>query len=103
MSGDLLVGAARHSLEPPLDLPLVGFVRQTHDATGYGRWGLETSAIALVAPDCERILIETGVRAAEELFPDATPWDWEQVDGVGGRYRRPCRRIRSFPPTAPER
>ena len=47
MSGDLLVGAARHSLEPPLDLPLVGFVRQTHDATGYGRWGLETSAIAL--------------------------------------------------------
>ena len=34
-------------LEPPLDLPLVGFVRQTHDATGYGRCGLETSAIAL--------------------------------------------------------
>ena len=45
--GNLLVGAARLSLEPPLDLPLVGFVRQTHDATGYGRWGLETSAIAL--------------------------------------------------------
>ena len=39
MSGDLLVGAARLSLEPPLDLPLVGFVRQTHDATGYGKWG----------------------------------------------------------------
>lgn len=48
MSGEqLLVGAARLSLEPPLDLPLVGFVRQTHDATGYGRWGLETSAVAL--------------------------------------------------------
>jgi hypothetical protein len=45
--GDLLVGAARLSLEPPLDLPLVGFVRQTHDATGYGRCALETSAIAL--------------------------------------------------------
>ncbi len=45
--GELLVGAARHSLEPPLDLPLVGFVRQTHDATGYGDWGLETTAIAL--------------------------------------------------------
>ena len=44
---DLLAGAARLSLEPPLDLPLVGFVRQTHDATGYGRFGLETSAIAL--------------------------------------------------------
>jgi neutral ceramidase len=45
--GDLLVGSARLSLEPPLDLPLVGFVRQTHDATGYGRCELETSAIAL--------------------------------------------------------
>jgi len=45
--GELLVGAARLSLEPPLGLPLVGFVRQIHDATGYGRWGLETSAIAL--------------------------------------------------------
>ena len=47
MSVELLAGAARHSLEPPLGLPLVGFVRQTHDATGYGRWGLETTAIAL--------------------------------------------------------
>ena len=44
---DLRAGAARLSLEPPLGLPLVGFVRQTHDATGYGRFGLETSAIAL--------------------------------------------------------
>ncbi len=47
MTGALLAGAARHSLEPPLDLPLVGFVRQAHDATGYGSLGLETSAIAL--------------------------------------------------------
>ena len=47
MSGALLAGAARLPLEPPLGLPLVGFVRQTHDATGYGRWGLETSALAL--------------------------------------------------------
>ena len=48
MTGDeLLIGAARLSLEPPLNLPLVGFVRQTHDATGYGTWGLETSAIAV--------------------------------------------------------
>lgn len=42
MTGELLAGAARHSLEPPLDSPLVGFVRQTHDATGSGEWGLET-------------------------------------------------------------
>jgi hypothetical protein len=47
VTGELLVGAARLSLEPPLGLPLVGFVRQTHDATGYGRFGLESSAIAL--------------------------------------------------------
>ena len=54
--GALLVGAARLSLEPPLGLPLVGFVRQTHDATGYGRWGLETSAIA-VEQDGLRIVL----------------------------------------------
>jgi hypothetical protein len=28
-----------------------------------------------VAPECEQILVETGVRAAEELFPEAEPWD----------------------------
>jgi hypothetical protein len=28
-----------------------------------------------VAPECERLLVETGVRAAESLFPDAEPWD----------------------------
>ena len=47
MTDELLVGAARHALEPPLGLPLVGFVRQTQDATGYGRFGLETTAIVL--------------------------------------------------------
>ena len=30
-----------------------------------------------VAPECERLLVETGVRAAEELFPDAAPWAGE--------------------------
>src|SRR5690349_20288915 len=44
---ELRAGAARHSLEPPLGLPLIGFVRQAHDATGYGELGLETTAIAL--------------------------------------------------------
>jgi hypothetical protein len=47
VSGELRAGAARLSLEPPLGLPLVGFVRQTHDATGYGRLGLETTAVVL--------------------------------------------------------
>lgn len=27
-----------------------------------------------VAPECEQILVETGVRAAEELFPEREPW-----------------------------
>ena len=45
--GELRAGSARLSLEPPLDLPLIGFMRQTHDATGYGRWGLETTAVGL--------------------------------------------------------
>ncbi len=56
VSGALLAGAARHSLEPPLDLPLIGFVRQTHDATGYGRLGLETTAIGLEL-DGERVVL----------------------------------------------
>ncbi len=43
----LLVGAARLPLAPPLDLPLIGFVRQAHDATGYGKLPLETSAIGI--------------------------------------------------------
>src|SRR5438445_12709945 len=39
-------GAARLPLSPPLDLPMVGFVRQPSTATGYGRHELETTAIA---------------------------------------------------------
>ena len=35
-------GAARLPLSPPLDLPMVGFVRQPSTATGYGRHELET-------------------------------------------------------------
>jgi hypothetical protein len=31
-----------------------------------------------VAPDCERILVETAVRLAEELFPGCEPWDAER-------------------------
>ena len=56
MNGGLLAGAARLPLDPPLDLPLVGFVRQTHDATGYGRFGLETGAIGLEHEGCRVVL-----------------------------------------------
>jgi len=30
---------------------------------------------AHVAPECEQLLVENGVRAAEELFPGTEPWD----------------------------
>jgi len=33
---------------------------------------------AHVAPACEQILVETAVRAAEDLFPDADPWDGDR-------------------------
>jgi hypothetical protein len=52
----LLVGAARLPLAPPLDLPLIGFVRQAHDATGYGNLLLETSAIGL-EQEGERVVL----------------------------------------------
>ena len=39
-------GSARLSLEPPLGLPMVGFIRQRLPAQGYGDWPLETSALA---------------------------------------------------------
>jgi hypothetical protein len=39
-------GAARVSLEPPLGLPMVGFVRQWQTADGYG-WPLEATALVL--------------------------------------------------------
>ena len=44
LSGALLAGAARLRSSRRSACRSSGFVRQTHDATGYGRWGLETSA-----------------------------------------------------------
>jgi hypothetical protein len=43
----LRAGAASIPLAPPLDIPMAGFVRQARDAEGYGRFALETGAIAL--------------------------------------------------------
>jgi hypothetical protein len=48
-------GAARLSLEPPLGLPMVGFVRQPFTADGYG-WPLETTALAFEA-DGTRVVL----------------------------------------------
>ena len=64
-AGELRAGAARLSLDPPLDLPLIGFVRQAGDATGYGRFGLETSAIRTTSrerADCHAASITATVR-----------------------------------------
>ena len=43
---ELRAGAAALPLAPPLDLPMVGFIRQPSTATGYG-WPLETTALVL--------------------------------------------------------
>ena len=49
-------GTARLSLEPPLGLPMVGFIRQSLPAMEYGRWPLETSAIAFEADGARVVL-----------------------------------------------
>jgi hypothetical protein len=49
-------GAARVSLEPPLGLPMVGFVRQWQTADGYG-WPLEATALVLESGDTRVALV----------------------------------------------
>src|SRR5262249_20128897 len=49
-------GGARLSLDPPLGLPMVGFIRQPYPALGYGDWPLETSALALEAGDTRVVI-----------------------------------------------
>ena len=50
---------------------------------GYKSVGLPS----LFDPDVERILVETGVRLAERLFPDAAPWN--ETDGWLARGEAP--------------
>ena len=95
---DLLAGAARLSLEPPLDLPLVGFVRQTHDATGYGRFGLETSAIALEQDGLRVVLCGVDIVGIGEPEITRAP-----RPGRGGDRRRPGRDPAQLEPHAPLR
>src|SRR5580692_7935992 len=104
---EFLAGAARLSLEPPLDLPLVGFVRQCHDATGYGRWALETSAVALehdglrvilcgvdivgigepeVSALLERVATSTGADPSGILLN----WNHTHLSVVGGEWGGEC-------------
>jgi hypothetical protein len=58
-----------------------GLVAYFATAVEYGYGGYEADLScrghglpAHVAPECEQILVETGVRAAEELFPHAPRW-----------------------------
>jgi neutral ceramidase len=48
-------GAASLPLDPPLGLPMLGFVRQVHVATGTG-WPLETGAVVLEQGDTRVVL-----------------------------------------------
>ena len=107
MTGELLVGAARIPLEPPLDLPLVGFVRQTHDATGYGRWALETSAIGLEQDGRRVVLCGVDIvgigepeitvlldRVAEATGADPAGilvnWNHTHLSAIGGAWGGEC-------------
>ena len=51
---------------------------------GYKSVGLPS----LFDPDVERLLVETGVRLAERLFPDAEPWDDAAGWTAGGEVPR---------------
>jgi neutral ceramidase len=107
MSGELLVGTARHSLEPPLGLPLVGFVRQLHDATGYGRFGLETTAIGLEQegrryvlcgvdivgigePEVTRLLDRVAGATGAEPEAILLNWNHTHLSVVGGEWGGQC-------------
>jgi hypothetical protein len=94
-------GAARVSIEPPLGLPMVGFVRQWQTATGYGM-PLEATALALdsgstrvvfvgvdtvgiPSPEVdrlrERVAAETGAATAGVLLN----WSHTHLAPPGGR------------------
>jgi neutral ceramidase len=63
----LRCGAARVSLEPPLGLPMIGFVRQWKTAQGYG-FPLEATALVVESPDTAVALIGVdtmGIQAPE--------------------------------------
>jgi hypothetical protein len=66
----LRTGAARLSLEPPLGIPMVGFIRQALPAMGYGDWPLETTALAFESGG-NRVVV-CGVDIAGIGEPEAT-------------------------------
>ena len=86
-------GAASQPLEPPLGLPMMGFIRQKHGATGYGL-PLEVGAIALerdgrrvllcgvdivgiIHPEIERLIAR--VAAATGAAPEGILLNWSHT------------------------
>src|SRR4029079_16517823 len=61
-------GAGRVSIEPPLGLPMLGFVRRWEPATGYGL-PLEVTALALERGETRivRTGVDTPLMAAPEV------------------------------------
>ena len=93
-SAAFLAGAASLPLDPPLGLPMIGFIRQAQGAAGYGELPLEASAVAfecdglravvcgvdiigIAAPEVdaliERVAEATGAR------PDAVLLNWSHT------------------------
>ncbi|MDX6579152.1 MAG: Neutral/alkaline non-lysosomal ceramidase, N-terminal, partial [Gaiellales bacterium] len=58
-------GAASLPLDPPLGLPMLGFVRQIHVATGTG-WPLETGAVVLEQGDTRVVLCGVDIVGLQE-------------------------------------
>jgi neutral ceramidase len=63
-------GAASLRLDPPLGLPMLGFVRQIHVATGTG-WPLETGAVVLEQCDTRAVLCGVDIIGLQEPAADA--------------------------------
>src|SRR4051794_39413006 len=100
---DFRAGAASIPLAPPLDIPMAGFVRQARDAEGYGRFPLETGAIALERdgmrvvlcgadfvgigePEISRLLAR--VSAAAGVPPEGVLLNWNHTHlaPIGGEW-----------------
>jgi neutral ceramidase len=63
-------GAASLPLDPPLGLPMLGFVRQIHVATGTG-WPLETGAVVLEQGDTRVVLCGVDIVGLQEPASDS--------------------------------
>src|SRR5437667_150510 len=74
-------GAAALPLEPPLGLPMVGFIRQRYGAQGFGS-PLETSAVVL-----DKVVSVCKI-ASERLEPARVVWGQDEVDLAVNRRER---------------